>query len=138
MPAAWPASPAAGRLASYNLPMGPPIMAPGLMTIVGGMGLLAALLAPRGLDAMAGTCRARIISPTGGPDRQPPEPSWLPRQRRGTTPQMIGRYPDFDVFDAAEHVGCRDAPRWSRRASHRTGASGSSRLEEEPTLAGVL
>ncbi len=28
-------------------------------------------------------------------------PSWLPRQRRGTTPQMIGRYPDFDVFDAA-------------------------------------
>jgi len=34
------------------------------------------------------------------PDRQPPHPGWLPRQRRGTTPQMIGRYPDFDVFDA--------------------------------------
>jgi hypothetical protein len=33
-------------------------------------------------------------------DTQPPDPSWLPRQRRGTTPQMIGRYPDFDVFDA--------------------------------------
>ena len=32
--------------------------------------------------------------------RQPPEPSWLPRQRRGITPQMIGRYPDYDVFDA--------------------------------------
>jgi hypothetical protein len=31
-------------MASYNVPMGPPIMAPGLMTIVGGMGLLAALL----------------------------------------------------------------------------------------------
>jgi hypothetical protein len=31
-------------LASYNVPMGPPIAAPGLMTIVGGMGLLAALL----------------------------------------------------------------------------------------------
>ncbi|MGC1184900.1 MAG: hypothetical protein WBA31_07085 [Candidatus Dormiibacterota bacterium] len=30
--------------ASYNVPMGPPIMAPGLMTIVGLMGLLAALL----------------------------------------------------------------------------------------------
>ncbi|MGH3826648.1 MAG: hypothetical protein ACRDQX_05670, partial [Pseudonocardiaceae bacterium] len=29
---------------SYNLPMGPPITAPGLMTMVGGMGLLAALL----------------------------------------------------------------------------------------------
>ncbi len=36
------------------------------------------------------------------PDRQPPDKSWLPRQRRGTTPQMIGRYPDFDVFDAAD------------------------------------
>ena len=32
--------------------------------------------------------------------RQPPQPSWLPRQRRGTTPQMIGRYPDYDVFDS--------------------------------------
>ncbi len=31
-------------MASYNVPMGPPIMAPGLMTIVGMMGLLAALL----------------------------------------------------------------------------------------------
>ena len=31
-------------LASYNLPMGPPISAPGLMTLVGGMGVLAALL----------------------------------------------------------------------------------------------
>ena len=36
------------------------------------------------------------------PDRQPPDPSWLPRQRRGTTPQMIGRYPDYDVFDAID------------------------------------
>jgi len=31
-------------LASYNVPMGPPIAAPGLMTLVGGMGVLAALL----------------------------------------------------------------------------------------------
>jgi hypothetical protein len=31
-------------MASYNVPMGPPIVAPGLMTIVGAMGLLAALL----------------------------------------------------------------------------------------------
>lgn len=29
---------------TYNVPMGPPISAPGLMTMVGGMGLLAALL----------------------------------------------------------------------------------------------
>lgn len=36
--------PGGWRLASYNLPMGPPISAPGLMCIVGGMGLLAAVL----------------------------------------------------------------------------------------------
>jgi Gluconate 2-dehydrogenase subunit 3 len=35
------------------------------------------------------------------PGRQPPHPGWLPRQRRGITPQMIGRYPDYDVFDSA-------------------------------------
>jgi hypothetical protein len=36
--------PGGWRLYSYNLPMGPPISAPGLMAMVGGMGLLAALL----------------------------------------------------------------------------------------------
>ena len=29
-------------------------------------------------------------------------PSWLPRQRQGTTPQMIGRYPDYDVLTNAD------------------------------------
>jgi hypothetical protein len=36
------------------------------------------------------------------PDGQPPDPSWLPRQRVGITPQMIGRYPDYDVLASAE------------------------------------
>jgi len=36
--------PGGWKMASYNLPMGPPISAPGLMCIVGGMGLLAAVL----------------------------------------------------------------------------------------------
>jgi len=36
--------PGGWSLASYNVPMGPPIAAPGLMCVVGGMGLLAALL----------------------------------------------------------------------------------------------
>jgi hypothetical protein len=36
--------PGGWRLWSYNLPMGPPISAPGLMAMVGGMGLLAAIL----------------------------------------------------------------------------------------------
>ncbi|HTK66960.1 MAG TPA: gluconate 2-dehydrogenase subunit 3 family protein [Pseudonocardia sp.] len=30
------------------------------------------------------------------------DPSWLPQQQRGTTPQMIGRYPDYDVLDAVD------------------------------------
>ncbi len=36
--------PGGWRHASYNVPMGPPFLAPGLMTIVGGLGLLASLL----------------------------------------------------------------------------------------------
>ena len=32
---------------------------------------------------------------------EPPE--GLPRQRRGTTPQMIGRYPEWDVMSQADH-----------------------------------
>jgi Gluconate 2-dehydrogenase subunit 3 len=31
---------------------------------------------------------------------EPPRPDWLPRQRKGTTPQMIGRYPDYDVLES--------------------------------------
>ncbi len=31
-------------------------------------------------------------------DRQPPHPGWLPAQQRGISPQMIGRYPDYDVL----------------------------------------
>jgi hypothetical protein len=30
-------------------------------------------------------------------------PECLPRQRRGTTPQLRARYPDFDVLDQAAH-----------------------------------
>ncbi len=37
------------------------------------------------------------------PDGEPPHPSWLPRQRVGTSPQMIGRYPDYDVLANAEN-----------------------------------
>ena len=32
---------------------------------------------------------------------EPPPRGWLPRQRAGMTPQMIGRYPDYDVLAAA-------------------------------------
>ena len=37
---------------------------------------------------------------TGEPPGPPPE---LPRQRRGVTPQMRGRYPDYDVLAEARH-----------------------------------
>jgi len=40
--------PGGWRLATYNVPMGPPIVAPALMALVGGMGLLAALLRREG------------------------------------------------------------------------------------------
>jgi hypothetical protein len=36
-------------------------------------------------------------------NEDPPDPSGLPRQRAGTTPQMHGRFPDFDVMADREH-----------------------------------
>src|SRR4051812_11990891 len=36
-------------------------------------------------------------------DGQPMEPRHLPRQRRGTTPQMHGRYPEYDVLAQSQH-----------------------------------
>lgn len=55
-------------------------------------------------------------------DREPPDPSWLPRQRVGVSPQMVGRYPDFDVLSAA---GTWD---------HATTAVVMSRLEDPAPL----
>ncbi|HTT95631.1 MAG TPA: gluconate 2-dehydrogenase subunit 3 family protein [Solirubrobacterales bacterium] len=39
----------------------------------------------------------------GGPAPHEGPPAGLPRQRRGTTPQGRGRYPDFDVLEQAGH-----------------------------------
>jgi hypothetical protein len=71
--------------------------------------------------------------PKRRPDGQPPHPSWLPRQRRGITPQMIGRYPDYDVFEAE--------PSWDeqtrRVVKERLSVRGPLRFftpAEEPTL----
>jgi hypothetical protein len=36
-------------------------------------------------------------------DRQPAPPEDLPRQRNGVTPQMHGRYPDYNVLDEMDH-----------------------------------
>src|SRR5579875_3533067 len=67
------------------------------------------------------------------PGGEPRHPSWLPRQRRGITPQMIGRYPDYDVLDAIDS--------WDevtrRVVTERLGPAGPLRFfsaEEEPAL----
>jgi hypothetical protein len=41
--------------------------------------------------------------PKQGADPTPGPPDGLPHQRKGTTPQMRGRYPDYDVLTSAEH-----------------------------------
>ncbi len=41
--------------------------------------------------------------PKRGGDVGPGPPAQLPTQRRGTTPQMRGRYPDYDVLAASDH-----------------------------------
>ena len=41
--------------------------------------------------------------PKQGGDTSPGAPPELPRQRRGTTPQMLGRYPDYDVLETVKH-----------------------------------
>lgn len=41
--------------------------------------------------------------PKRRPSGPPADPEGLPRQRRGVTPQMHGRYPDYDVLAEMEH-----------------------------------
>ncbi|HEX4465547.1 MAG TPA: gluconate 2-dehydrogenase subunit 3 family protein [Solirubrobacteraceae bacterium] len=41
--------------------------------------------------------------PQKGGDTGPGPPPGLPRQRRGLTPQMRGRYPDYDALENVEH-----------------------------------
>jgi hypothetical protein len=41
--------------------------------------------------------------PKRGGAPEPGPPAELPRQRRGTTPQMRGRYPDYDVLASSKH-----------------------------------
>jgi hypothetical protein len=55
---------------------------------------------------MAGKQRDFRLSdhlPNLRPDHKPPSPDELPRQRHGVTPQMHGRYPDYNVLDEAGH-----------------------------------
>ncbi len=47
--------------------------------------------------------RGRATYPSKDGDTTPGPPAQLPRQRRGTTPQMRGRYPDYDVLTTPSH-----------------------------------
>jgi hypothetical protein len=53
-------------------------------------------------EAQAPTSSAGHLPKQGG-DTTPGAPAELPRQRKGITPQMRGRYPDYDVLAAAGH-----------------------------------
>ena len=86
----------------YNLVMGPPLLAPGSLVLVGALGLLAPRWhasgeAWRATSAMRGTCR------TCAATRGPPIPTSCRASGAGQTPQMHGRYPDYDVLDETEH-----------------------------------
>lgn len=84
--------------------------------------------------------RARDLSkphhlPNHRPGTQAPDPSWLPRQRRGTTPQMVGRYPDYDVFDSRDTWDAATAAVIDDRMRHRSGDPlGFFSAAEAPTL----
>jgi Gluconate 2-dehydrogenase subunit 3 len=47
--------------------------------------------------------RSATHLPNLRPDRRPASPDELPRQRNGVTPQMHGRYPDYNVVDEVDH-----------------------------------
>jgi Gluconate 2-dehydrogenase subunit 3 len=57
--------------------------------------------------------------PKAGGSGAPPDPHrHLPRQRRGRTPQMHGRYPDYDVLEQIDHWDAETAAVVRRRVDH--------------------
>jgi Gluconate 2-dehydrogenase subunit 3 len=52
---------------------------------------------------MSGDYREAAHLPKRRGDGRPAPPEGLPRQRRGTTPQMRARYPDYDVLEQVDH-----------------------------------
>lgn len=52
---------------------------------------------------MADSFREAGHLPKQRPGGEPAPPERLPRQRRGVTPQLHGRYPDYDVLSQADH-----------------------------------
>jgi Gluconate 2-dehydrogenase subunit 3 len=59
--------------------------------------------AERAASSAAGDFRQAGHLPNLRSDGQPASPEELPRQRNGVTPQMHGRYPDYNVLDEIGH-----------------------------------
>ena len=80
-----------GGITGYNLEAGPPVFAPLLASLVGGMGLLAAVLRREGRHQHPPRVgRGQALMPYRSPDQ------------RAVTPQHRGRFPGFDVLDSVE------------------------------------
>lgn len=67
------------------------------------------------------------------PGKQPRHSAWLPRQRQGISPQMIGRYPDYDVLANAENWDAATREVVTGRL-HMNGPLRFFSAEEEPAL----
>ena len=126
--------PAAGRIRPGELQRGHGAAdhGPGLMTIVGLLGCWLRCCdgrTDRWLNSV--TCARPIICRTCASPRAAAIPRGCRVSARGVTPQMIGRYPDYDVMDNAENwdqatrSGDRGAPRRPRSAEilHRAGGA---------------
>ena len=88
----------------------------------GGMGLAAAAARPRAADGTARDFRERRATfRTSARIGRPASPEELPRQRNGITPQMHGRYPDYNVLDQADHWD--EVTRRRRARARRAGAA---------------
>ena len=90
---------------TYNLLMGPPLLAPGSLMLVGMIGILAGDRRTGALSKCGSTSGSPSIYPICEVAAQPADPDELPRQRRGKTPQMHGRYPDYDVLEQRRPLG---------------------------------
>ena len=96
------ASPAASREPTYNLVMGPPLLAPGSLH-TGRRARAAGRDHAPGALRRCRTTAAQDTFPTTGADELPADPDEPAAPAPRTTPQMHGRYPDYDVLEQAGH-----------------------------------
>ena len=101
--AASHASPAASTSRCYNIVMGPPLLAPGSLALVGGIGHRRGGRSGASADARRATSARRATCRTPRPTRAAARPTSCRASATAITPQMHGRYPDYNVLDEADH-----------------------------------